>query len=453
MYKTLIISILVCCTFLSATAKVISGKKISTIERYGDENDEENDVVVIVLNEQFKEILKSAERPDGVIDPLNLVNGYLRDPMAISDFSASEDGAFAKFDTSFTNMSMKGLKTLDLSSMRFNLGLMQAQTVLTIPALRLDGQYKVDGKLVLVPVNGKGNFHMDVEGLKMVANAELKRKPVTEELHVGEMTLDLTSDDIHVQFDNLMGGRRWSKLSNSILNQIAHLVFDHIKQSLLAELQTDVQTYLDTKLPEIPTEFVHKRSASLFDDIMDKVREELVDAKLDPIDLPDQREAFSHDLGFVKATGEAKLYNGILTGLSTLVRTGDVIADYTNHSVTLEANMGFQNLTGSYDWRLRLFGGGPGGLATLNVNQISCFVKLRQGLRRGARPVIDEFKINGIKTIYVDITGLGTWDFIFEFIFNLVSNAFKNVLAWQISDPIKEALQHQLDQLPSNFFI
>lgn len=427
-------------------------KKTQSLESYDNDN-EENDVVVIVMNNQFKEILKSVEGPNGVLDPLNLVNSYLRDPMEIPDFNASEPGSVSHFDAELKAMKLHGLKTLAIESMRFNLTAMGVNTKLRIPELRLEGLYDLEGKLLWVPIDGSGKFHMNVKELLFVGQADIQRRPVTEQLFVSDLMLDIRSDDIHIQFDNLFSTGRLSKFSNAILNQLSTLIFNQVKKSLLAELQTDVQTYLNEKLKDVPTEFIHKRSESLFDDLMVKVTQEIKAKGFDPVELPSQSESFRRDLGFVTATGEAKVYNGILYGLSSLVRTGDVIAVYSNDSVTLEANLGFENMTGSYDWKTTLFGGGPAGMAKLNVNAVSCFVKLRQGLRRGDKPVLDEFKVNGIRSIYVDITGLGTWDFIFEFVFNLVSNAFKSSLASSISNPIKNALQAQLDQLPVNFFI
>lgn len=83
----------------------------------------------------------------------------------------------------------------------------------------------------------------------------------------------------------------------------------------------------------------------------------------------------------------------MLTGLSSLVRTGDVIAVYENDSVTLEAHLGesvvsrkcsrlivctccpgFENLTGSYEWSATLMGGGPGGSSVLHVGNVKVII-------------------------------------------------------------------------------
>lgn len=81
------------------------------------------------------------------------------------------------------------------------------------------------------------------------------------------------------------------------------------------------------------------------------------------------------------------------------------------------------------------------------------FVKLRQGLKRGDKPLLDSFEVQGYRNIWIDLTGLGTLDFVIELVVNLVTNAFKGTIANAMSGPIRNALQSQLNELPNNFFI
>jgi len=67
------------------------------------------------------------------------------------------------------------------------------------------------------------------------------------------------------------------------------------------------------------------------------------------------------------------------------------------------------------------------------------------------RPKIDAFRIEKIKHLWIDVDGLGSWDFILEIIMNLVSNAFKLSLANAISGPVTQAIQQEINNMPISF--
>ena len=301
------------------------------------------------------------------------------------------------FKVYLKGMELTGLKGLDIDSMRFNLGWMHVDVVMSIPKLRLTGQnYRMSGKIMLVPVHGEattilfgpelmcsnlgnGAFYMDVNKLKIFAKANLARNQTSNKLEVDQIVLDMDVGDLDMHFDNLMGSRRWSSIANEVLNQMSHLIFDHVKYSLLDELKEDIKSHLNAQLDKLPNDFVHTQQQVLFDALIDKLNEEIRTAGFDPLKLDDQEEKFYHNLQLFKFYGRAEVHNGILHGLSTLCRNPDdsVIAVYENDSVTLEASLGFENLTGSYDWSLSLMGAGPGGELMLHVSKIkvsnNCF--------------------------------------------------------------------------------
>ena len=74
----------------------------------------------------------------------------------IPDFNVSESGRMTNFKVYLKGMKLTGLKGLDIDSMRFNLGWMHVDVVMSIPKLRLTGEnYRMNGKIMLVPVHGK----------------------------------------------------------------------------------------------------------------------------------------------------------------------------------------------------------------------------------------------------------------------------------------------------------
>ena len=404
------------------------------------------------MRSQFKDMLRRSERSDGVIDPVKSANKYLEDPMMIGDFNITDKGVITSFNGTFKSLKMKGLRNLKMDSMKFDLEWMHLDVVMSIPRLRLDGEYNLSGKLAFVPLRGLGDFWMKIRNLRFLATASLNRTSEGR-FQVSAIVLDLDAGKIDMNFENLVGGNLGSSITNTVLNQLNYLLFDHMKFTLIDELRTGIQKRIDYQLEQLPDNFVHESSSSLVDHLLEKVKEEIVKSGYDPLPLPDQNESFNQDLKLFDLYGSASLYNGTLFGLSSLIRTGHVIAYYEKDSVILEANLGFENLTAKYDWSANLMGGGPAGSAGISINSIDGFLQLRQPLKRGTKPILEEFKVKKIRNVWVNVTGLGTMDFVVEMIVNLITNLFKNSLANVISGPVQKTLQKELDKVPLDYFI
>lgn len=404
------------------------------------------------MRSKFKEMIRRSERSDGVIDPVKSADKYLEDPMAINDFNITDTGIFASFNGSFKDLKMRGLKNLRIDSMKFDLEWMHLNVVLSIPRLRLDGEYNLRGKLAFVPLRGFGNFWMKIRGLQFPATASLNRTS-NGKFQISALVLDMEADKIDMNFENLVGGNLGSSITNTVLNQLNHLLFDNMKYNLIDELRSGIQSRINDQLESLPDNFIHESSSSLVDHLLEKVKQEIVKSGYDPHTLPNLTESFQQDLRIFNLHGDASLYNGTLYGLATLVRTGHVIAHYEKDSVILEANLGFENLTANYDWSVNLMDAGPAGSAKINVNSVDGYLKLRQPLKRGSKPILEEFKVKKIRNVWVDVTGLGSIDFLVESIVNLISNVFKKSIADVISGPIQKILQKELDKVPIDYFI
>lgn len=128
------------------------------------------------------------------------------------------------------------------------------------------------------------------------------------------------------------------------------------------------------------------------------------------------------------------------------------MAKYSDDAITLDADLGFDNLTGTYDWSASLMGTGPGGVAELSVTGIDAHIQIRQPMKRHAKPQIEELAIRRIKHLWMQNKGLGTLDIVFHAIVNPLSNVFKAKIAKAISEPLKEIAQSELDKFDLPLF-
>lgn len=119
-------------------------------------NEKNNQIQEII--ERAEDLLKKAEDKTGSLDPAVIVNEFLADPFPVKNFNISDSGGLTYFDGYLRNMSIQGLKRLEIRNMKFNLGLMQLKVIMELPAVRLEGIYDLNGKVRLQVLSFITNF-------------------------------------------------------------------------------------------------------------------------------------------------------------------------------------------------------------------------------------------------------------------------------------------------------
>ncbi|XP_076355317.1 uncharacterized protein LOC143249406 [Tachypleus tridentatus] len=403
-----------------------------------------------VLSSRLQEFLgRTRENEDGTFNPSQIIQKFIHDPLQIPNFNVSSDTMFYSVNGQLWDMKLHGLKELILQRGRVNLATMEASVKMFVHALKLEGEYVLDGSITFFSIDGGGGgFWMNISDIVALGRVKLKIVTGNQSLEVDSVHIDIEVSDIQLHFDNLFGGRTWSSISNSLLNQLSGMIFDQVKQSILEEVRESLRKELNTQLHQIPEGFINSGSTTIFDDTLKRVSMHLKQNNMDPFNLPDHKEVFRKKLLFFLLHGEARIFNGILSGLSTLHRTGDVLITYEDNAVIVEVNIGFSNLTGGYDWSAKLMGIGPNGHASLSIRSISVYLQVRQEFQTGSKPIIKAFKIAKIRHLWVDVQGLGTMDLVLQIIVNLITNSLKMTIADAITGPVQKTVQKELNSLP-----
>ncbi|XP_076337511.1 uncharacterized protein LOC143239836 [Tachypleus tridentatus] len=402
-----------------------------------------------VLSSRLQEFIgKARSDGNGTFNPSRIIQEFIHDPLPIPNFNISSDTMFSTVNGHLWDLKLHGLKGLEVKRAQVNLATMEASVEMFVQLLRLEGEYMLRGSVTFFSIDGGGEFWMNISDIITFGRAKLRIVTTNQTLEVDSVDIDIEVSDIQLHFDNLFGGGTWSSISNTVLNQLSGIIFDQVKRSMLEEVRESLHKELDAQLQHVPEGFIDSDSTTIFDDALRRVSKQIVKNNLDPIKLPDHKKTFQKKFLFFRLFGEVKIVNGILIGLSTLHRTGDVLITYEDNAVILEASVGFSNLTGGYDWSTHFMGIGPTGYAFLSIRSISVYLRVRQELRSGSKPVIEAFRIENIRHLWIDVKGLGSMDLVLEIIVNLVSNALKMTIADAITGPIQKAVQMELNSLP-----
>ncbi|KAF8777596.1 hypothetical protein HNY73_014438 [Argiope bruennichi] len=395
----------------------------------------------------IKDLLRQARTESGDIDLNSLLSENINDPVPLEDFNVSSSGFISEINGRFSELHLHGLKGFVVDKLAINLAEMNLSAEMSVPMLSIVGEYFLQGSVTFLPLSGEGPFYMNLSSIVLKGYSIIKSSP-SGKLIMDNINLSSDVGKIDLHFENLMGGGAWGSISNSLLNQLSELILGELKPSLLRELASYLKYVFDDVLfQQLPAGFMDPTSTNLVDSILEQSSSFLKEKGLEPLPLPDYKEIYEKRLLFVNTRGELNIFNGTLHGLSTLVRKGDVITVFANNSLIFEADFEFKNLTGSYEWLADILGAEKQGRMEIQVKSVDGFIRIKQELKVGSRLELDNFYIKGIRHVWLDLQGLGNWEYVMESIINLITNGLKLQLADAIAVPLEESIQEQLDQL------
>jgi len=185
------------------------------------------------------------------------------------------------------------------------------------------------------------------------------------------------------------------------------------------------------------------------DQILVNARPEI--QKIDPLRLPEARHGFSKKIVFVTVKGEASVYDGYVSGLSTIHRSGEANMRTEGQNLIVTAHAGLSNLRGQYRAHATFMNLGPHVSAKLGISSVSVRLGLKQSMTPGAHPDLFDFHIEHIGGISVHIGGLGPLGWIVGGLTSFIANILKGVIANAINAPIRNAIRNELSKVTIPF--
>ncbi len=192
-------------------------------------------------------------------------------------------------------------------------------------------------------------------------------------LQIGSITLDVNPGDMDLRFENLevLGSETAADL---VVSTASGIIFSAVKSTVLEKTSEKIREKINERLKKVKLDFItgngggknstdnsavpegSTSAQTLFDDLVKGVTKRMA-AKIEPLKLPPFKREFStRILNLLPVNGSIAVSGGRLHGLTTFARTGDIWVTYEEDEAVIEADVGFQNLTGGYDWALRVLG-------------------------------------------------------------------------------------------------
>lgn len=194
--------------------------------------------------------------------------------------------------------------------------------------------------------------------------------------------------------------------------------------------------------------FNSPNSDTFVDLILTGARKLIKDQGLDPAKLPDAIAKFSKVILGIKIWGDAKVWNGHFSGLSTITRTGPTSLEPKEDKMQLTANIGVRNANAGYSASAEFMKLGVKAKASVDIRDINVYLAAEVPMIPGAHLRLTTLKITDIGKLKVHFHGLGPLDWVVESLSSFIGNLIRDWLSKVLQGPLKDIIQQMLDNLP-----
>ncbi|GFV21843.1 uncharacterized protein TNCV_4525301 [Trichonephila clavipes] len=322
---------------------------------------------------------------------------------------------------------------------------------LRIPYIKAWGNYTIDGKIIkIIPIRGNGGFSVESHNLSVSAKASIVTSNDDDHLQLSkDFDVEMDFDKVELYLENFLGGGRWTEVLLKILNDISKDLFKKCLPLLKGELNKSLLKVLNKHLMKLPiTSIIPGSNANEYiDQILFNVQKYIKDHHLDPMQLPEFASNFTKEVMYVTVKGEAKLYDGWLSGVSTIHRTDECELRTNKTTISVAAHLGLNKLKLAYKGHAKFMSWGPSLIVGGSVKKVSFYFKIEQSNRKGAKPDLREFEIDELSTIWIEMSGLGPLTWLLKWLLTGISKLVEDFIVEKLTVNIRDYMESEFQKL------
>nr|XP_026496357.1 circadian clock-controlled protein-like [Vanessa tameamea] len=163
------------------------------------------------------------------------------------------DGNLSIIKYKFFNTTITGFKNCEISNFKLNEDITAIKYDLNCPKISLIGKYEVSGRLIVLPVEGSGDFQLITGKYSLHVDSELKKGTGSDgKTHISIKNFKLKSkalSPIKFDFKNLFNGQKdlsdaVHKFANENWFEVSELVQEPTWNACIKKVTTNVNKYL-----------------------------------------------------------------------------------------------------------------------------------------------------------------------------------------------------------------
>ncbi|CAH1404687.1 unnamed protein product [Nezara viridula] len=155
-----------------------------------------------------------------------------------------------------TDLKVYGLSNYSIDNFKFDYKKKQLNQTLSFPLVKLDGAYEIDGKILILPINGKGNVTYTCRNVTIDSIITFERFEKNKEryIRIKDYKIHIQPQHAEIHFTNLFNGdKRLGDAMNTFLNNNWKEAFEsyrELPEKAFADLMKIHMNRVYTKFPE-----------------------------------------------------------------------------------------------------------------------------------------------------------------------------------------------------------
>ncbi|KAK4015444.1 protein takeout [Daphnia magna] len=236
--------------FFTLIASTLAGKFGDSLKQCDSNNQAALNTCLFKIVEDLRPFM-----PTGIPE----INVPVLDPMFIQSINLVQ----GEFRSTFSQIQVRGMSKFITNSVTADPDAMTMKLRLSIPELRITGQYKTSGRIFVLAVEGSGTFWNILSNVTVDAtsNLVLKGNPPNQNLQVANNVLDLNVSKMRMRLNNLFNGDAiLGETVNNFLNENSQEVFAEVKPEMAKQVGELVIKVMNDAMGALPAEkFVSTR--------------------------------------------------------------------------------------------------------------------------------------------------------------------------------------------------
>ncbi|XP_017480867.1 PREDICTED: uncharacterized protein LOC108370117 [Rhagoletis zephyria] len=182
------------------------------------------------------------------------------DPLKLKPIQFAQDNQGAvTLHANLTEMVATGLSKLVIKESKVSKKDYSWETKIYIPKLRLEGQYKMAGRILLIPLNGAGHMFIEIEKLNILMRTKtrLYEKGGFTFYNVTKIRMDLAPGGLKTNFENIFNGnsKEVERSTNLFFNENWRDFFEALRPLVTETVETTLLDILQKVFHLIPANF------------------------------------------------------------------------------------------------------------------------------------------------------------------------------------------------------
>ncbi|VVC40130.1 Haemolymph juvenile hormone binding [Cinara cedri] len=176
------------------------------------------------------------------------------DPYRIASLNIEQGIGPVSVNMNFTDLIVSNMKYTIIDSAHYDPKSYRLNVETHVPnSLLMEGDYEVNGKVLILPIVGKGRCKFIIDVLKFTGNVEMKPVFRKEQMYleVANLTWTFIPINFHVQLDNLFNG-------NKALGDHMNVFLNENWREVLSELQPAIEEVFGALFTSIGQQFLNR---------------------------------------------------------------------------------------------------------------------------------------------------------------------------------------------------